>query len=121
MAISNDLSFLNAGLKVFSSEYATEEDGYEYKEVMVKRGGFWERLFDTDPTLHLWDDYKPVMKKVPIRKPVMYRIHNMIISHPDLIERLAKSIASLSNAATKATSSISSFSESYKEFFNEKR
>lgn len=39
-----------AGLKVVSSQWATEEDGYEDKEIIIKRGGFWERIFETDPS-----------------------------------------------------------------------
>ena len=31
------------GMKIIFSEYATKEDGYEEKDAMVKRGGFWER------------------------------------------------------------------------------
>lgn len=116
MAIQNDLSFLNTGLKVVSSVHATEDDGYEEKEIMVKRGGFWERIFDTDPTLHIWDDYKPVVVKVPKRKPAMYRIHDMIVAHPDLIKKLSEAMMDISSAATHASTSIANFSNSYKEY-----
>jgi len=104
------------GMRVISSEFATEEDGYEEKEIMVKRGGFWERIFDTDPTLHIWDDYKPVIVKVPKKKPAMYRLYDMIIAHPDLIKELSEGMMNMSNAATHASSSIASFSNSYKEY-----
>ena len=104
------------GMKIISSELATEEDGYEDKEVMVKRGGFWSRIFDPDPTLHIWDDYKPVIVKVPKKKPAMYRLYDMIISHPDLIKELSEGMMNMSNAATRASSSIASFSNSYKEY-----
>lgn len=104
------------GMRVISSEFATEEDGYEEKEIMVKRGGFWERIFDTDPTLHIWDDYKPVIVKVPKRKPAMYRINDMIISHPDLIKSLTNAMSNLSTATTSAGASILNFSEVYKEY-----
>ena len=104
------------GMKIISSELATEEDGYEDKEVMVKRGGFWERIFDTDPTLHIWDDYKPVIVRVPKRKPIMHRINDMIVSHPDLIKSLTNAMSSLSTATTSARASILNFSETYKEY-----
>lgn len=102
--------------KIISSEFATEEDGYEDKEVMVKRGGFWERIFDTDPTLHIWDDYKPVIIKVPKRKPAMYRLYDMIIAHPEIIKRLSNELINVSNYSTSAASAISDFSNTYKEY-----
>ena len=101
------------GLKVMSSEHVTVEDGYEEKEVMVKRGGFWERIFDTDPTLHMWDDYKPVKIKVPKRKPATYRIGDILISHPSLIQELMKSMDGLINASTHTTSAITGLSDVY--------
>ena len=101
------------GMKVMSSEHATEEDGYEEKEVMVKRGGFWERIFDTDQTLHIWDDYKPVKIKVPKRKPTMYKIGDILISHPSLIQELIKSMDGLINTSTHATNAISGLSDVY--------
>lgn len=102
-----------SGLKIISSEHATEEDGYEEREVMVKRGGFWERIFDTDPTLHIWDDYKPVKIKVPKRKPAMYKIGDILVSHPSLIRELMKSMDGLINASTHATSAIAGLSDVY--------
>lgn len=107
-----------AGMKVVSSQWATEEDGYEDKEIMVKRGGFWERIFETDPTLHLWDDYKPVIIKSPKRKPTMYSFQNMIIAHPEIIDRLTKELINVSNYSTSAASSISDFSNNYREYIN---
>ena len=101
------------GLKIMSSEHATEEDGYEEREVMVKRGGFWERVFDTDPTLHIWDDYKPVKISVPKRKPVMYKIGDILVSHPSLIQELIKSMDGLTNTSTHATNAISGLSDVY--------
>ena len=101
------------GMKVMSSEHATEEDGYEEKEVMVKRGGFWERIFDTDPTLYIWDDYKPIKIKVPKRKPVMYKIGDILISHPSLIQDLMKSMDGLINASTYGTGAITGLTDVY--------
>lgn len=103
-------------MKVISSQLATEDDGYEEKEVMVKRGGFWERLWETDPTLHLWDDYKPVIVNVPKKKPAMYRLHDMIVAHPDIIRKITESLLDLSNASTFATASISNLSENYRNY-----
>ena len=101
------------GMKIMSSEHATEEDGYEEKEIMVKRGGFWERIFDTDPTLHIWDDYKPVKVKVPKREPVMYKIGDILMSHPSLIQELMKSMDGLINASTYGTSAITGLTDVY--------
>ena len=101
------------GMKIMSSEYATEEDGYEEKEVMVKRGGFWERIFEKDPTLHIWDDYKPVKTKVPKRKPIMYRVGDILISHPSLVQDLMKSMDGLINTLTHATNAINGLSDVY--------
>lgn len=101
--------FIFGGTKLVSSEFATEEDGYEDKEVMVKRGGFWERVFETDPTLHLWDDYKPVIIRVPKRKPIAYRIYDMIVAHPIIIEKLATEFGKFSTATKDATFSMESF------------
>ena len=101
------------GMKIIFSEYATKEDGYEEKDAMVKRGGFWERIFDTDPTLHIWDDYKPVKIKVPKRKPIMYRVGDILISHPSLIQDLMKSMDGLINATTHATSAITGLTNVY--------
>lgn len=91
------------GMRIISSELATEDDGYEEKEVMVERGGFWSRIFDTDPTLHIWDDYKPVIVKVPKRKPAMYKIGDILVSHPKLIQELTNSMNGLQIANTCAT------------------
>lgn len=102
------------GMKIISSELATEEDGYEDKEIMVKRGGFWSRIFDPDPTLHIWDDYKPVIVKAPKRKPAMYKIGDMIVSHPKLIQELTNSMNGLSIATTYATSATNDFSRVYR-------
>lgn len=107
-----------AGMKVVSSQWATEDDGYEDKEIMVKRGGFWERIFETDPTLHLWDDYKPVTIKVPKRKPAMYSFQDMIIAHPDIIDRLTKELIKVPDYSTSAASAISNFSDKYREYIN---
>lgn len=114
MPIWDYSNFSFGGTKIMSSEYATIEDGYEDKEIMVKRGGFWERIFDTDPTLHIWDDYKPTIVKVPKRKPAMYKIGDMIISHPKLIQNLMESINSLSISSIYATNAVNDFSNTYK-------
>jgi hypothetical protein len=101
-------------LKIFSSVHVTEEDGYEDKEVMVKRGGFWERIFDPDPTLHLWDDYKLKTIRVPKRKPAMYKIRDMIVGHPELIEKLINSLDTFSTSVKETTF----YFENYTEFLN---
>ena len=101
------------GMKVLESEFATVEDGYEEKEIKVKRGGFWERIFEKDPTLHIWDDYKPVKIQVPKRKPAMYRIGDILISHPSLIQELMKSMDGLINSSTHTTSAITGLSDVY--------
>lgn len=85
------------GTKVIISEFCTEDDGYEDKEILVKRGGFWERIFDSDPTLHLWDDYKTKTVKVPKRKPAMYMVNGDIFAHPDIIKALTNEIINVSN------------------------
>lgn len=102
-------NFIFGGTKLVSSEFATEEDGYEDKEVMVKRGGFWERIFETDPTLHLWDDYKPIIIRVPKRKPIAYRIYDMIVAHPIIIEKLTTEFGKFSTATKEATFSMEGF------------
>lgn len=104
-----DINIIFDGTKLVSSEFAIEEDGYEDKEVMVKRGGFWERVFETDPTLHLWDDYKPVIIRVPKRKPVAYKFYDMIIAHPIIIEKLTREFSKFSTATREATFSMESF------------
>lgn len=105
----NNFSF--GGTKLVSSEYATVEDGYEDKEIQVKRGGFWERTFDTDPTLHIWDDYKPVMVKVPKRKPVAYKIYDMIVAHPSIIDSLSKELDNFSTSARETTFSFEEYTK----------
>lgn len=101
------------GMRVIFSEFSTEEDGYEDKEIMVKRGGFWSRIFDPDPTLHIWDDYKPVIVKVPKRKPAMYKIGDILISHPSLIQELMKSMDGLINTSTHTTTAIAGLTDVY--------
>lgn len=102
------------GMRVIFSEFSTEEDGYEDKEIMVKRGGFWSRIFDPDPTLHIWDDYKPVIVKVPKRKPAMYKIGDILVSHPKLIQDLTNSMNGFSIATTYANSATNDFSRVYR-------
>lgn len=115
MANWNIDSFIFGGTRLVSSEFATEEDGYEDKEVMVKRGGFWERIFDTDPTLHIWDDYRPVIIRVPKRKPMAYRIYDTIVAHPIIIEKLTTEFGKFSTATREASFSMESFKDTIKE------
>lgn len=77
-------------LQVISSNYAVEQDGYEDVEIQINRGRFWERLFDPDPTLPLWQKTKTKIIQLPKYKPAMYRIGDRIISHPALIEHLKR-------------------------------
>lgn len=80
------------GLRVIESESAVEQDGTEDREIQIERGGFWERLFDPDPTLPLWQKTKTKIVKLPRYKPVMYRIMDKLIIHPSLMPSLMEAI-----------------------------
>ncbi len=108
------------GIKVITSEYCFEDsDEHEDKEVLVKRGGFWERIFDTDPTLHIWDDYKTKTIRVKKKKPIMYMLNgDKLIIHPSFLEELKSSIFNLSysyEGMTTATAETDFSMENYKE------
>lgn len=101
------------GMKVVESEFATVEDGYEEKEIKVKRGGFWERIFEKDPTLHIWDDYKTVIVSVPKRSPAMFLIGDVFLAHPKImigLKNLSEDFINLSKTTEATTSSIYNFS-----------
>jgi hypothetical protein len=83
---------MNFGMQVIQSNFAVEEDGKEDKEIQVERGGFWERLFDPDPTLPLWQKTKTRIIKVPHYKPVMYRMMDKLIVHPSLMPSLMEAL-----------------------------
>lgn len=106
------------GTKVIVSDFCTEDDGYEDKEIFVKRGGFWERIFDTDPTLHIWDDYKTKTIKVPKRKPAMYMVNGDIFAHPDIIKALTNGFISISNAFGTISTATRESSFSMEDFKN---
>lgn len=84
--------FGNFGTPIIESLQAVELDGEEDKEIEVSRGGFWARLFDTDPTLHLWDKTKKVTIKVPHYKPAMYWLVDRFIVHPSLMPKIKEAI-----------------------------
>lgn len=48
----------------------------------------------------------------------MYSFQNMIIAHPDIIDRLTKELIKVSDYSTSAASSISRFSDKYREYIN---
>lgn len=80
------------GMKILESLNAVEQDGYEDKEIQVERGGFWERLFDPDPTLPLWQKTKTRIIQVPHYKPAMYQIADQFIVHPALMPAILDAI-----------------------------
>jgi hypothetical protein len=79
---------MNFGMKIIQSNFAVEQDGTEGKEIQVKRGSFWARLFDPDPTLPLWQKTKTKVIQVPHYKPVIYMMKDQIICHPSLYEQI---------------------------------
>ena len=54
----------------------------EEETIEISRGGFWARLFDTDPTLHIWDKTKTVTTVK--MNPAMYIVGSQIVYHPAL-------------------------------------
>lgn len=85
------------GMEILTSNFAVEQDGMEDREVEIERGGFWERLFDPDPTLPLWQKTKTKVIRVPNYKPAMYRVMDKFIVHPSLFEQLKSQLENRTN------------------------
>lgn len=83
-------------LQIIQSNFAVEQDGYENQEIQVQRGGFWERLFDPDPTLPLWQKTKTKVISVPRYKPVIYQLFDKLIVHPSLMDAVRKATTNTS-------------------------
>lgn len=80
------------GMPVITSNLAVKQSGEEDREVTKNRGGFWERVFDTDPTLPLWQKTVTEIIKVPHFDPVLYVLDGTIICHPYLYPELLRSL-----------------------------
>jgi hypothetical protein len=89
-----------ANFQIIESNFAVAEDGTIDKVIQVKRGGFWERMFDPDPTLPLWQKTKTKVVKVANFKPVMYLLKemNQLICHPSLVGEIRKAMDSQSRS-----------------------
>jgi hypothetical protein len=82
---------VNAGqYQIIISPYAYRKAGEELREKEVSRGGFWQRMFDPDPTIPLWIKTKKVMLKYPHMEPCIYMIGNQIICPQELYEEMTR-------------------------------
>lgn len=89
------------GFQIIESLNAVEIDGEEDKEIEVQRGGFLARLFDTDPTLPLWQKTKTKVIKVPHYKPVIYQLFDKFIVHPSLMPEIKKQMTMQDTSQSK--------------------
>lgn len=66
-----------------TTTYIPATHAISVQEIVTVRKTFWERLFETDPTIHMWDKTKKVVQTVTRKVRCAYLIGDVIIVHPD--------------------------------------